>query len=59
MYRRHTCIVSFEVRPCVFALLQHDPVRLRSTPEHLCKWSFNWVKEVDPEFAAVVLERRQ
>jgi hypothetical protein len=37
----------------------NDPVRLRSTPEHLCKWSFNWVKEVDPEFAAVVLERRQ
>jgi len=37
----------------------NDPLRLGSVPHLLCKWSFNWVKEVDPEFASVVLQRRQ
>lgn len=35
----------------------NDPQRLRVKRQQLCSWSFNSVREADPDFAAQVLQR--
>ncbi len=37
----------------------NDPQRLRNKPSQLCSWSFNSVREADPDFATQVLQRRE
>lgn len=36
----------------------NDPKRLASRRDQLCKWSFNSLREADPDFADAILRRR-
>ncbi len=36
----------------------NDPQRHQNVSGAQCKWSFNWVRDVDPEYAASLLSRR-
>ncbi len=37
----------------------NDPQRHQNVSGPQCKWSFNWVRDVDPEYAASLLSRRE
>ena len=36
----------------------NDPQRYQNVSDPQCKWSFNWIRDVDPEYAASLLLRR-
>lgn len=57
-----TIIGTFKIgSPHVYLCCTHnDPLHMRTASgTQVCKWSFNRIPEVDPDFAVVLLNRRQ